>query len=86
MQKDYVEHNYRGTILNLNKKELEIFKEKRGYELSITRMDQYLINEADKTEINPCDIDIKKIASQFTPKQMEEIINDYIRIENETWK
>lgn len=81
-----IAYKYRGTVLNLNKSGLETFKEKRGYELSSTRMDQYLINEADKARIDPYDIDMEKVVSQFTAKQMEEIINDYIRIENDIWK
>ena len=81
MQNKYIEYNYRGVILHLDKNEYDSYRRKRGYFLSDTSIDQFIYNESDKS----IDDEIE-LMKHYTASKIEEIVNDYLRIENNIWK
>ncbi len=73
-------------VLELDKKEYVQFVKIRNYEPSETRIDQYLVNNCNKTELKPLNIDMEKVISQYTKEQIEDTVNFYLKQENKAWK
>ena len=76
---------YRGLILHVDKDPYDRFRYLRGYRISIPDIDQYLIAHADKTGLEPFNIDMDLVLKQFTVAEIEEIINKMLKIENDIW-
>ena len=81
-----IDYSFHGMNVKIDKNEFDAFKKKRGYEVSLSRMEQYLLNDCDKSKVDPFNIDINMVISQFTQDQIEEIINYYIAFENKMWR
>ncbi|MCR5223027.1 MAG: hypothetical protein K6D90_09215 [Lachnospiraceae bacterium] len=76
---------YRGLILHVDKDPYDKYWYLRGRRLSIPDIDQYLIGHADKTRLEPFDIDMNKVLKQFMVTEIEEIINKMLETENRIW-
>lgn len=63
---------YRGRQIRINKDKFT------KYPLKRVDIDQYLINEADKTGLDPFNIDMEEIASRYTLERIEEIVDMYL--------
>ncbi len=72
---------YRGLILHVDKDLYDKYWYLKGRRLSIADIDQYLINEADKKDLEPFNIDMNQVLPQFTVAQMEDHINQYLKFE-----
>lgn len=72
---------YRGRILNIDQKLNKKYEFLQRRPLKNTDIDQYLANEADLTGLDPIWGDPEEFLVQFSQKQMEEIINRYLKRE-----
>ena len=79
--REIININYRGIHLELDKELFEEFKKRHGYSIETEDIDQYAFNESDKS------IPDESVLAQKTGKtKLEEIVNTYLRIENEVWR
>ncbi len=72
---------YRGRELSLDKDLCDKYACLQMRPVNTADIDQYLLNETDKTGLDPFNIDSDLIARRFTVKEIENHVNDYLRIE-----
>lgn len=75
------EINYRNRILRLNKEMLDKYEYLLQRPICEANIDQYLLNEADKSNIDPFNVDFNKLSMRFTDEEIEKHVNDYLEFE-----
>ncbi len=79
MNKTLIE--YRSRKLNIDKDLFDKYAYLRKRQINTDDIDQYLLNEADKTGLDPFNIDPDMIADRYSKEQIEAIINKCLRFE-----
>lgn len=77
---------YRGDIIALDENEYQLYKRNRGRYINSIDIDQYLLNNVDKTGIDPDNVDFNIVKSRYTIKEIEQTVNEYLKTENKAWK
>ncbi len=72
---------YRGRWLKINKTLCDNYEMLKRRHINTTDIDQYLLNEADKTDLTPGNIDPNAIVKQFGLQEIEQHINEYLEFE-----
>ncbi len=74
---------YRGREISINTNLLDTFKTLSGRDLSTASIDQYLLNETDKTNLDPFNLDLDIISDNFSVSEIERHVEDYLKFEIE---
>ena len=72
---------YRGRELAFDMGKIRMFEVLSGFSFDTSCIDQYLLNETDKKNIDPFNTDYDNIASQYSTEQIEKIVNGYLDFE-----
>lgn len=65
----------------INKSVYDKFKYLKNRPVNDIDIDQFLVNEADKTDLEPFNANMDRVLSQFTTEQIEKHVYDYLMLE-----